>query len=1695
MSSRVFKLFLSSTFGDFQAEREALRERVWPKLEHFCKAKGAAFQVVDLRWGISEADGLSHDTLRICLDEVARCRQISPKPNFVMLIGDRYGWRPLPPEIPAVEFEEVNALLNEESEKINLLHRWYRRDDNAIPPHYRLLPRDGEYASTSAWENVETQLTAILRDSVRVLGMTPERRERYFLSATHLEIVRGTLAASAADEQVLAIFRNIDGIESLSSLSSQVSRFTDVANGVFDEEASSLRAELRAEVTQSIPDSHRFNYRCQWIGENEGPISTNHIDDLCADIERSLLDVISRELDVQKGDLLDQEIERHAQFANERCEIFIGRDSEISQLQDWIHHAIPKYAGVFKGNKSTESKFVIALFTFIRFVKTRIESFMGRVIEILRLNNRDRQEKLPSFEYNEDANLATLSSQPQLLIHGQGGVGKSAFMARATTEIEQWNPEAVVIRRFIGASPQSIDLCYFVGDLLREISRRYVKPENLPDGGLKELLEELPVRLAYATQYQPLILAIDALDQFSESLETRHHLWLPQTLPKYVALVMSMIDGPINDAAQRKFPDATSITMSSFSRSEGGGLLDALLRAGDDVDNKRKRCLTFKQRAVVLDSFAADGRPLYIKIAVNFVRRWPSWIEPEKLPDSLERLIHLMVKHLREVHGASIADRALDYISASRFGLSDDEIRNLLWRDEEVRTEFSRRKNNDQPEVDTLPPVIWSRIYFDLAPYLTAQSIDGMLLYRFYHRVVGEVIAKDCLANDEQLVHSRLAKYFEDQPLYSGEGTEKVPNARKIMEQPWQLIIAGELGRAEALITSFDFGMAKCRANRFDDLLEDFLRLVEKKRENHQPLSSEFAAWEEFYRSKAHFIRRSSETWPAHKVLLQLAAEYPEGTPITQSVDEWLSQGKCDWVWIRDLHRPEHDHANASLCVFEGHAAGIQGVQVLADGRILSWSRDRNLRLWDGQSGKPLVVLSGHTGHVNGALVLAEGYILSWADDDTLRLWDVKNGEPFAVLSGHTGYVNGAQVLANGRILSWSEDNTLRLWDVKSGESIVVLRGHTGFINGAQVLADGRILSWSEDKTLRLWDLKTGKHLRLRRCRAARNSSVHVLADGHILFWSEDKTLRISDMKNGEPFAVLRGHTGYLHGTQVLADGRILSWSEDNTLRLWDVKSDEPLAVLTGHTGFINGAQVLADGRILSWAEDNRLRLWDSDSGDCLIVFKGHKLGVNGARVLADGRILSWSKDKTLRLWDGNSGTCLLVLEGHCGFVIGTIILTDDRILSWSDDKTLRIWKFKDGGHKEVSRIAIPDVIDVKPFADGRVLTWSRDRKIRLWDSQSAQPLLVLEGHTNDINGVQILADGRVLSWSRDSTLRLWDGQSGESLEVLKGHSSNVDGAQVLADCRILSWSSDSLRLWNGQSGKPLAKLERLTGIVAGVQDLADGRILFWSNDKVLRLWNRKSRKPLAKLRGHMGIVRGVQVSTDGRILSWSEDKTLRLWDGLKYSTLFKHDGHTGAIKGALFLPDGRFISWSRDGALLLWDGISRSPLIVNQGGYGPIRSVQLIDDCRVLICHKKENLRLWDVNNNTTLLLEGHTGILKGVHVLSDERIVSWSADCTVRLWETRTGKCLDIWLQHGLLHVRVDKQICAKTEILPSVVLLAESDSLPDGTVLHWFDDAVLPIRIVSVDINGVICVLTASNKLRFLQTYRGSKSFSWH
>ena len=87
--STVIRVFLSSTFVDFQEERSLLVKQVFPSLRRRARSRGVEIVDVDLRWGVTADQTERGETLPLCLAEIDRCR-----PYFISLLGERYGWVP-----------------------------------------------------------------------------------------------------------------------------------------------------------------------------------------------------------------------------------------------------------------------------------------------------------------------------------------------------------------------------------------------------------------------------------------------------------------------------------------------------------------------------------------------------------------------------------------------------------------------------------------------------------------------------------------------------------------------------------------------------------------------------------------------------------------------------------------------------------------------------------------------------------------------------------------------------------------------------------------------------------------------------------------------------------------------------------------------------------------------------------------------------------------------------------------------------------------------------------------------------------------------------------------------------------------------------------------------------------------------------------------------------------------------------------------------------------------------------------------------------------------------------------------------------------------------------------------------------------------------------------------------------------------
>jgi len=93
---RARPVFITSTFRDMHAERDYLRDWVFPIIDERLRERREYLELIDLRQGVEtlsepEQHARELQVLKVCLDEVKRSR-----PFLIGLLGDRYGW--IPPE-------------------------------------------------------------------------------------------------------------------------------------------------------------------------------------------------------------------------------------------------------------------------------------------------------------------------------------------------------------------------------------------------------------------------------------------------------------------------------------------------------------------------------------------------------------------------------------------------------------------------------------------------------------------------------------------------------------------------------------------------------------------------------------------------------------------------------------------------------------------------------------------------------------------------------------------------------------------------------------------------------------------------------------------------------------------------------------------------------------------------------------------------------------------------------------------------------------------------------------------------------------------------------------------------------------------------------------------------------------------------------------------------------------------------------------------------------------------------------------------------------------------------------------------------------------------------------------------------------------------------------------------------------------
>lgn len=203
-------IFVSSTFVDFQEERDVLRNSVLPALNAIGREAGEEYGFIDLRWGVNTLDmneeESNREVLSVCLSEIDRCC-----PYMIVMLGERYGYTPnikIVHQILASHDKEVASTIKYPDYDISvteleILYRIHKEKGNLdnVWFFFRESKGDREYADLEDLAKMDALKAMILK-------VAPERVKIYKKTAldeswkdAFRNIVTTTISDRLAEEQ------------------------------------------------------------------------------------------------------------------------------------------------------------------------------------------------------------------------------------------------------------------------------------------------------------------------------------------------------------------------------------------------------------------------------------------------------------------------------------------------------------------------------------------------------------------------------------------------------------------------------------------------------------------------------------------------------------------------------------------------------------------------------------------------------------------------------------------------------------------------------------------------------------------------------------------------------------------------------------------------------------------------------------------------------------------------------------------------------------------------------------------------------------------------------------------------------------------------------------------------------------------------------------------------------------------------------------------------------------------------------------------------------------------------------------------------------------------------------------------------------------------------------------------------------
>ncbi|MGH0131581.1 UNVERIFIED_CONTAM: hypothetical protein FKN15_027666 [Acipenser sinensis] len=437
-----------------------------------------------------------------------------------------------------------------------------------------------------------------------------------------------------------------------------------------------------------------------------------------------------------------------------------------------------------------------------------------------------------------------------------------------------------------------------------------------------------------------------------------------------------------------------------------------------------------------------------------------------------------------------------------------------------------------------------------------------------------------------------------------------------------------------------------------------------------------------------------------------------------------------------------------------------------------------------------------------------------------------------------------------------------------------------------------------------------------------------------------------------------------------------------------------------------------------------------------------------------------------------------LIVRPHKGAVYYACFSHNwQQIASCGSDKTLQVFKSQTGEKLLEVQAHDDDVLCCAFSPDDKLIaTCSADKKIKVWNSQNGNLLRTYDEHSEQVNHCQFTNTScKILlaTCSNDNFIKLWEVHTAnewKSIDIMDFFPNLTDEPKGLEEVvRCSAWSSDGTRImataknmvfvFDIESATLLSEIK--TGRHSTIQSCdfcpSSQLVAIALSHYTVELWDLESNKKVADCSGHLSWVHCVRFSPDGSVLlSSSDDQTVRLWETKKVhpssavslkrdsDVLFHHNeisviapdnrkrlqlrnGKTGEviyqseeqesrIRCCCLSKDPQAAVLAReDGTVKVLEIPSGNTLCTLTGHTKTVLHCQFTPDGQTLItCSEDTTVRVWDWKSLECKVLKGHRERVKRFRLLDSSRLMSWSFDGTVKVWNIVSGEMIQDYFCH---------------------------------------------------------------------------------